>query len=458
MAQRSHGSGPDPRRVRNLAELTRELDLLRARAAAGTMKAKVSLEDLAGLVRLPRSTLHSYVSGQTLVPSEVLDRMVLALGADPAEQREWNEAWYRVYAGVHGDSRVAGAEPAEGPFCLPQVARGFTGRVAELAELDGLLDPGGGDGTGPVIAAITGAPGVGKTALALWWAHHAREHFPDGCLYVDLRGHDPDPPLRAAGALAALLGSLVRDEPIPTDVAVLAARYRSRLDGRRVLVLLDNALCAEQVRPLLPGAGASMVVITSRDDLAGLVTRDGAHRLDLGVLPLPDALALLATVLDTDLGSAARQAAMVLAQRCDRLPLAMRIAGPTLASESDGEFLARLSAGGDPRTNLRTVFSWSYRRLAHDNPDAARMFRLLGSLRSADFTVATVAALSGSGPDESGRLVDDLRRAHLVESPRPGRFRLRRLLHAYARELAAAVPAQRNGGGMRANPHPTAFP
>jgi hypothetical protein len=336
------------------------------------------------------------------------------------------------------------------------VARGFTGRAAELAELDGLLGPvSGDDGTGPVIAAITGAPGVGKTALALRWAHHAREHFPDGCLYVDLRGHDLDPPLRAASALAALLGSLVEDEPVPTDVAVLAARYRSRLDGRRMLVLLDNASCAEQVRPLLPGAGAHLVVVTSRDDLAGLVTLDGAHRIELDALPLPDALTLLTTVL-----GAGRRTAIVLAQRCDRLPLAMRIATsrPTVPGESDGEFLARLSTGGDPRTDLRAVFSWSYRRLANDNPDAARMFRVLGSLRSAEFTVPTVAVLSGTGLDESGQLVEDLCRAHLVESPRPGRFRLRRLLHAYARELAAAVPAQRNGGGVRADPHPTALP
>lgn len=444
MAQRSHGSGPNPRRVRNLAELARELDLLRARAAAGSMKAKISLEGLAGLVRLPRSTLHSYLSGQTLVPSEVLDRVVLALGADPAEQREWNEAWYRVYA---GDSPGAGADIAAGPCCLPSVARGFTGRTTELAELDGLLDAD--DGT--ILTAILGAPGVGKTALAVRWAHRAREHFPDGCLYVDLRGYDIEPPLRVADALAALLGSL--GEPVPADVHTMAARYRARLDGRRMLVVLDNASCAEQVRPLLPGPGARMVVVTSRDNMAGLAARDGAHRLDLGALPLPDALVLLENHRSD------RRAAIALALQCDRLPLALRVAA-TLPPDpvDDGRLLDRLSAGDDPRTDLRAVLSWSYERLALDSPAAAGVFHLLGALPYNEFTVEAVAALSGEEPAESRRLIEILRRAHLVETAGATRFRIRRMLHAYARELAADVPEPRNGGGMRANPpHPTAI-
>jgi hypothetical protein len=460
MAQRSsgYGSGPDPRRVRSLAELARELDLLRARAAAGTLKAKISLEGLAGLVRLPRSTLHRYLSGQTLVPSEALDRIVVALGADPAEQREWNEAWYRVHAGAHGHPQVAGAEPAAGPFCLPPVPRGFTGRAAELAELGRLADTGlrTEEAVGPVISAVCGGPGVGKTALALRWAHGARERFPDGCLYVDLRGYDPGPPLRVGEALAALLGSLAPGEPIPSDPAILVARYRSRLDGRRVLVLLDNALCAEQVRPLLPGSGACLAMVTSRDDLAGLVARDGAHRLEVGVLPASDSLALLDVVLGVDHVAAERRAATVLAHQCGHLPLAIRIAaeltvpGSTvsltdLAGEGAGRFLDRLAAGGDTRTDLRAVFSWSYRRLARDNPGAAEMFRLLGSLPSAEFTLATVAALSGTEPDHSRRLLDALQRAHLVEPTASHRFRMHRLLHTYAGELAADVPEQRNG-------------
>ena len=417
--------------MHGLADLARELDLLRARAAAGTLKAKVSVEDLAGLVRLPRSTLHSYLSGQTLVPSEVLDRVVLALGADSAEQREWNEAWYRLHARAPGRPR---AVPPGAPFCLPPVARGFTGRAAELAELDRLA--GNGFDAGPVISAICGAPGVGKTTLALQWAHRVRDRFPDGCLYVDLRGYDPDPPLPVADALAALLGSLAPDEPIPSDHAVLAARFRSRLAGRRVLVLLDNALCAEQVRPLLPGTGSCLVVVTSRDDLAGLVARDGAHRVELDVLPLPDAVSLLDSLLGGE-----RVAAAGLARRCGRLPLAIRVAAeratsrPAASPAGEGWFLDWLADGGDARTDLRAVFSWSYRHLLRHHREAARVFRLLGAHPSTEFTVDTVAELSETEPDQIQHLIDRLLRAHLVEPSVSHRFRMHRLLHAYAGEL-----------------------
>ncbi|HEV2782839.1 MAG TPA: helix-turn-helix domain-containing protein [Actinophytocola sp.] len=444
-------TGPDPRRIRTRAELARELDLLRARAAAGTPKARVSLEHLAGLVRLPRSTLHSYLSGQTLVPSEVLDRIIVALGADPAEQREWNEAWYRVHAGAHSDP--PDVEPAAAPFCLPPVARGFTGRDAELAELDRLAD--NGFGAGPVVSAICGAPGVGKTALALRWAHRARDRFPDGCLHVDLRGYDPEPRLPVADAMAVLLGSLAPGEPVPADLAVLAARYRARLAGRRVLVLLDNAADAEQVRPLLPGTGSCLVLVTSRDDLAGLLARDGAYRLRLGVLPLPDALALLDTVLGAGRVAADRRAATVLAQQCGCLPLAIRVAAELAAARpavsladlaGEGRLLDRLAAGADPRTDLRAVFSWSYRHLVHGDREAARIFRLLGAHQGADFTAATVAAVAGADPGQVRRSIDTLLRAHLVEPAAAHRFRMHRLLKAYAGELAAGVPEPRSGG------------
>jgi hypothetical protein len=282
---------------------------------------------------------------------------------------------------------------------------------------------------------------VGKTALAVRWAHRVRTQFPDGCLYVDLRGYAPDRPVEAEEALGTLLGCL--DDDVPSDPAVRAVRYRSRLAGRRMLVLLDNALCAEQVRPLLPGTGSCAVVVTSRDDLAGLVARDGAHRIGLDLLPLPDALALLRNLLGADRVAAAPRAAVDLAERCGRLPLALRVAAEitgtrpdvSLADLAEGHAtgLDWLEAGGDPRTGVRAVFSWSYRRLALGDPEAAAMFRLLGRHSGGD--LAGLASLSGTAADRAGRLVDTLVRAHLVENS-SGRYRMHRLLRAYATELA----------------------
>lgn len=414
MGEPGGGAGPDPRRVRGLGELARELDLLRARAAADTLRAKVSIEELARLVRLPRSTVHRYVTGRSLVPSQVLDRIVIALGAGPAEQREWNEAWYRV----HGQPSAAVPVVPNG---LPAPVRGFAGRAAQLAELDGVA--GWGAGT---VAAVSGAPGVGKTALVVRWAHRMRDRFPDGCLFVDLRGYDPDRPLAPAAALGTLLGCLARGEETAAEPAVLTARYRSLLAGRRTLVVLDNALCAEQVRPLLPGADAGMVVVTSRDDLAGLAARDGAHRIGLDVLPLPDALALLENLL----GPGRERAG--LAQRCGRLPLALRVAALT---DRAGEGLDWLETG-DPRTDVRTVFSWSYRVLVEREPEAAALFRSLGRHRGQDFELATVGALGHTTFNRARRLLSTLLRANLVQES-SGRYRLPHLLRAYAAELAA---------------------
>ncbi len=175
------------------------------------------------------------------------------------------------------------------PAQLPAGVDVFTGRAEELAELDRLLtatptqtDAAGGSATSVVISAVSGTAGVGKTALALRWAHRVRGEFPDGQLYVNLRGYDPDQPLSAGDALARFLRALgVAGADIPPEVDERAAAYRSLLDGRRMLIVLDNAATVEQVRPLLPGTPSAQVVVTSRDSLAGLVARDGARRLDL---------------------------------------------------------------------------------------------------------------------------------------------------------------------------------
>ncbi|MDQ3224524.1 MAG: ATP-binding protein, partial [Gemmatimonadota bacterium] len=168
------------------------------------------------------------------------------------------------------------------PHQLPADTAHFVGRVEELDQLSRLLDTATEDGGTVVISAFSGTAGVGKTALALRWAHRVRDGFPDGQLYVNLRGYDPDQPLSSGDALAGFLRALgVAGAEIPLEVDERAAAYRSLLDGRRMLVVLDNASSVEQVRPLLPGTPSALVVVTSRDSLAGLVARDGARRLDL---------------------------------------------------------------------------------------------------------------------------------------------------------------------------------
>ena len=244
------GTGADPRRVHTLADLSRALELLRARAARGSHKTKISLAELARRAAEPPSTVHSYVTGRHLAPPDVLDRIVTALGATSAELREWGEAWFRVAASqeVRKLTRTRSGDDDTIPRELPADVPEFTGRASELVELNRLLA-----GTSS-ISAVTGMAGVGKTALVVRWGRTVTAAFPDGCLYVDLRGHDPDEPVRPGDALARFLRTLgVGGIDVPDGQAERAARYRTLLDGRRMLVVLDNARNTEQVRPLLPG-------------------------------------------------------------------------------------------------------------------------------------------------------------------------------------------------------------
>jgi tetratricopeptide (TPR) repeat protein/transcriptional regulator with XRE-family HTH domain len=326
------------------------------------------------------------------------------------------------------------------PHQLPAPVRPFVGRTGELRELTGLLDR----QETVMISAIAGTAGLGKTALAVHWAHQVADRFPDGQLYVNLRGYDPEQPLRAGEALAGILRTLgVPGPDIPADVGERAARYRSLLAGRRMLVLLDNASDAEQVRPLLPGSPSCVAVVTSRDALAGLVARDGARRVDLDLLPLAEAAQLLRELI----GERARadpDATALMARRCARLPLALRVAAERAAS-SPGVPLADLAddladqqrrldlldAAGDPRTAVRAVFTWSVRHL---DDEVARGFRFLGLHPGADFDVHAVAALTETSSQHARRLLDRLAQACLVQSPRPGRYGMHDLLRAYAAE------------------------
>ncbi|WP_346136839.1 AfsR/SARP family transcriptional regulator [Streptomyces carpaticus] len=379
------------------------------------------------------------------------ERLVAELGLEPGPELRALER--SVLAGEPigraarpGPSGAPAPPVPRTPAQLPADVTRFTGREAELAELDALLARPG--NSGPVlVTAVAGTAGVGKTALAVRWAHRVRDRFPDGQLYVDLHGYGPDRPVAPEDALAGFLRALgVDGGSIPPEPAERAARYRTLLDGRRVLVVLDNAHSAEQVRPLLPGSPTACAVITSRDALAGLVAREGAHRLTLDRLPPADARSLLRQLLGAR-ATAAPAAVDALIERCARLPLALRITAELARSQPSRpladlaaeladrhEALELLDLDGDPYTAVRAVFSWSYQRL---DPGVARVFRLFGVLPGHDTDAHTLAAMAGTGPRSARHALETLLRAHLVDRIAPGRYQPHDLLRAYAAELAA---------------------
>ncbi|UQU66884.1 tetratricopeptide repeat protein [Couchioplanes caeruleus] len=381
------------------------------------------------------------------------------LGSDPgAALRRLHEqilAADPALAGPAAEPRRTAAPPATAatmPTQLPADVRAFTGRTDELAALDRLLAPPGGEEPPLTVALLSGTAGVGKSALAVRWAHRVRDAFPDGQLYVNLRGYDAEQPVAVADALAGFLTALgVRGSEIPPGTDERAGRYRSELTGRRMLVLLDNASSVEQVRPLLPGTGSCLVLVTSRDSLPGMVAVHGAERVNLDLLPLPDAVGLLAKLIGARVDREPAPAAE-LAAACARLPLALRIAAELAADRTDvplADLVAELAdhqvrldlldAGGDPRAEIRAVFSWSYQNL----PDgAARVFRLLGLHPGETAHVDAVAALTGTGAGEARRLLGVLTRASLVQAGPGGRYGMHDLLRAYAAELAAGHDAE----------------
>jgi len=345
-----------------------------------------------------------------------------------------------------------GAGPAgrstriNGPRQLPSDIADFTGHPELLSELDALIDP-----TGPALRVIvlSGMPGVGKTTLALAWAQRVGARFPDGQLYANLRGHDPGPPAKPSEVLNGFLRALNPGFANPPTVPERAALFRSLVNGRRVLVVLDNAASADQVRPLLPGSPSCLVVVTSRAYLTGLATDYGAARVDLGLLPPPDAVSLLRTVIGHERVTAEPEAVGQVARLCGRLPLALHLAGQRAALRPDiplGELAAELAdetrrldvltIGTDVSTAVRRVFQWSYRSLGHPQ---ARMFGLVGLHPGAEISVLAAAALAGVPPTAARRLLDDLTDARLVDQAGRHRYRMHDLLRIYARERAESA-------------------
>jgi DNA-binding SARP family transcriptional activator/Tfp pilus assembly protein PilF len=372
-------------------------------------------------------------------------------------------------AGGSGEARelaaAIGAKP-DVPQQLPAGVRHFVGRTEELERLSGLLDERSSAGGAVVISAIGGTAGIGKTALAVHWAHQNAARFPDGQLYVNLRGFDPSgTPKTAVTVVRGFLSALgVPPASVPDDLDAQGALYRSLLAARRMLIVLDNAREAAQVRPLLPGTASCSVLVTSRNRLAGLVAADGAIPLTLGLLTSGEARELLSQRLGRERVTREEQAAGELAELCARLPLALNIAAAravlrpsrplaALASELRGtrQRLDPLTTG-DSAADLRAVFSWSCHTLS---TGAARMFRLLGLHPGPDISVPAAASLAAVDRDQARRMLDELTAAHLLTQPAPGRYTFHDLLRAFAAEQAQIheTEAERFHGRHRALDH-----
>ncbi|HEV2373902.1 MAG TPA: BTAD domain-containing putative transcriptional regulator [Streptosporangiaceae bacterium] len=353
--------------------------------------------------------------------------------------------------------RATGQVPAQ----LPHELSDFTGRHAELEALRALFADTGPANAIALISAIDGLPGVGKTALAVKFAHEVGGAFPDGQLHIDLRGFDPERgPVRADDALGYLLRGIgVPPEQVPLELDDKVGLYRSLLAEKRILIVLDNAATTDQVRPLLPGRGGTLTLVTSRNRLSGLVARDGARRITLGVLSTSEAAELLRRVVGHSRVSAEPDSASELARLCGHLPLALRLAAeraascPSLSLSALADELMterhRLDvlAVDDPASSMRAVFWWSYRQLP---PAAARMFRILSLHPGPDISLHGAAALSGTPLTLARQQLGALTNTHLIEQDAPGRYHFHDLLRVYAAELALAEePAQERRLAMR---------
>ena len=463
----------DPEVVPTPEEVTRLWRCVKRALAANDDPQPRRIERMATAagVELAASTIEGWFKTWSVVPAwEKFDALIKALAAEHDE--DWRSL-HRAALAAHRERKrqlkeQGGPvppvppkprpslhqplpEPGSVPRQLPASAAHFTGRSAELAKLDALLTQNNAPHPAAmVISAIAGTAGVGKTALVVHWAHGVHDYFPDGQLFVNLRGYDPGPPITPGQALEEFLRALhVPAERIPAGLEARAALYRSLLDRRRMLIVLDNANTAEQVRPLLPGSPTCRAVVTSRSRLSGLIARDGASRIILDLLSPAEAIALLGDIIGVARVAAEPGATAELASRCAYLPLALRIAAERaathphvpladlaseLAVEHDRlDLLATTDEEEDEATAVRAVFSWSYHALP---PEAARAFRLLGLHAGPDISIPAVAALINTIPTQARRLLETLVGAHLIAETGRDRYRFHDLLRVYATERA----------------------
>ncbi|NUR72830.1 MAG: tetratricopeptide repeat protein [Hamadaea sp.] len=404
--------------VTTVPELLRALDRLRSQAARGQRSARVSLRKLESLTGIPRSSLSSYLTGATKMPIDVLDSIIIALGVPPAEARRWADVWERA----NSDRPI--------PANLPPAPPDFVGREDALASLNALKHH--------RVIVITGTAGVGKTSLALHWAHRFAARFPDGTFYINLHGYDGAAPMTADDLTECVLHTITKTSNTAEGEDLWSA-CRTELSRKRLLLMLDNARSTEQLRHLvLPGPAT--LLITSRDSMQGLVARDGARRLQLQPFTVDEAAALLPRLIEPQ---RLDDHAAAINKLCSGLPLALRLVAERIArypnvaiAELIAELQARtldlLTADGDPLADVRAALSWSYQVLP---PDCARLFRLLSLIPTTSFDTATAAALDGAQVDRTAARLETLERAHLVERPTADRYALHDLLKAYASEL-----------------------
>ena len=417
---------------------------------------------------LPRSTISDKLNARSLPDWEFVGSFVNAcaahadeagtpLPAEAVDLSEWSTRHIRMLRAVDGAQaadRLAVSARTEidrrapdlvGPRQLPGAARKFAGRETELAALDRIALEAAAPGGAVVVSAVGGTAGIGKTTLAVHWAHRAADRFPDGHLYVNLRGYGPGAPLTPAEAIRGFLEAFaVPAQAIPTNLDGQIGLYRSLLAGKRMLVLLDNARDAEHVRPLLPGSAGCLALVTSRDRLASLIAVEGAHPLRLDLLTPVEARTMLADRVGSHRVLAEPEAVDRIIAACTGLPLALAIVAARATTHPDfplADLAAELTGargldaftGGDQAVDVRRVFSSSYHGL---DPTAARLFRLLGRHPGPDIGTAAAASLAAVPVREVHRLLQDLADAHLLAEHRPGRFVCHDLLRAYALELA----------------------
>jgi DNA-binding SARP family transcriptional activator/Tfp pilus assembly protein PilF len=428
-------------------------------------------------VRLLMRALHrAGRSPEALAAYQRLQRQLTeGLGIDPStDLQELHRAILRGHPALRDPDPAGTATPAAAPTAAPATPAAvaptvppaqlppdlavFTGREDALKRLDELIDANPGTGSpAVVISAIAGTAGIGKTALAVHWAHRVADRFPDGQLYANLRGfgaarepnqnHGGDRS-RVASSAEAVRGFLealgIPPGRIPAELPAQVGLYRSLLAGRRVLVVLDNARDADQVRPLLPGAAGCLAVVTSRNQLAGLVATEGAQPLRLDLPSVAEARELLARRLGADRVAAEPAAVDEIIARCARLPLALAVVAASAAIHPESS-LARLAdqlhratgglatlAGGDPATDVEAAFSWSYAALS---PAAARLFRLLGLDPGPDISARAAASLGNLTPARASDIFTELTRASVIAESAPGRYASHDLLRAYAADL-----------------------